>query len=92
MTGRKCRAYRTIPYKICGKRKNLYSAANDPDRKSSADDSQTGNDPQDPKPQMAPTGKREWHGVWFSGFFLILIFIRFYKLNDELDKHKEKIF
>ena len=42
-----------------------------------------------------PTEKLEWHGVWFPGFFLssyfIFIFIYFHQLNNELDKHKEKI-
>ena len=76
--------------------RELYSAANDPQTM------QTGNDPQI-GPQMIPNGKcprcgpqmiplenEEWHGVWFPGFFLF--FILFSSLNDELDKHKEKIF
>ena len=42
---------------------------------------------------MIPLVKEEWHGVWFPGFFLFVYFyIYCHELNDELDKHKEKIF
>ena len=36
-----------------------------------------------------PAGKGEWHGVWLPGFFLIVVFIYFHQLNDELDEHNE---
>ena len=44
-----------------------------------------------------PAGEREWHGVWFPGFlssffFIMFTFIYFHPLNDELDKHEEKVF
>ena len=45
------------------------------------------------EPQMIPPENEEWHGVWFPEFFIfIFLFIHFHQLNDELDKHKEKIF
>ena len=37
-------------------------------------------------------GNGEWYGVWFPGFFLILVSIYFRQLNDELDKHNKEIF
>ena len=75
---------------------DLYSTANDP---------QTGNDPQI-GPQMIPnckwtlmwtsndpTSKGGMAWSWFPGFFLFVYFyIYCHELNDELDKHKEKIF
>ena len=41
---------------------------------------------------MIPPENEEWHGVWFSGFLLFFQLIQVHQLNNELDKHKEKIF
>ena len=43
---------------------------------------------------MIPPENEEWDGVWFPGLFYFLFYFYIYlfsSLNDELDKHKEKI-
>ena len=77
-----------------------YSAANDPrpqmipipemipklDRKWS----RTANDPSDPRRKVR--NDMEFGFLDFSIFYFIFLFIYFHQLNNELDKHKEKIF
>ena len=42
---------------------------------------------------MIPPEWDEWHGVLFTGFFLIFVFIYFHQVTDEfIYDHSEKIF
>ena len=61
-------------------------------RYSTTNDPQNVNDPRC-RPQMIAAGKggMAWSLVFWN-FFFIFKFIHFHQLNDELDKHKEKIF
>ena len=43
-------------------------------------------------PQMIPSESADGMKFGFPDFFIFFVFICFHRLNDELDKHKEKIF